>query len=287
VNQTLRIVIISSCDPSDKFVIRAISDHTFPVAVIQPVWERPPGVRSRLDNLIRHPLTLPLKRLEQNFLAKITKRRLRAVAARLGARAQDELPCPVIRLPTWSINTERGLELLRNLAPDVVLVSSGPLLKAEILGLPKICSLNLHYGLAPWYRGEHALYWPLISGDVEHIGVTLHEIDAGIDTGRIVGRTALACGATDTEVSLSIKAALEFAEMVPACLQRIAATRRVDGRLQEKIPGKLIRYRDRRWWWELRNWLQQQLSHSSLVTQQKREWFFAGCEKDISGAKRP
>ncbi|HEY0326289.1 MAG TPA: formyltransferase family protein [Allosphingosinicella sp.] len=48
---------------------------------------------------------------------------------------------------------------------------------------------NLHFSLLPKYRGCNTAIWPILNGEREH-GVTLHEIDAGIDTGPIVAQRA-------------------------------------------------------------------------------------------------
>jgi methionyl-tRNA formyltransferase len=48
---------------------------------------------------------------------------------------------------------------------------------------------NLHFSLLPHYRGCFTSIWPLLNGEREH-GVTLHCIDAGIDTGPVIARRA-------------------------------------------------------------------------------------------------
>ncbi|PJF32865.1 MAG: hypothetical protein CUN57_03670, partial [Phototrophicales bacterium] len=44
---------------------------------------------------------------------------------------------------------------------------------------------NIHFSLLPAYRGAYTSIWPILNGE-EFSGVTLHEIDHGIDTGRII-----------------------------------------------------------------------------------------------------
>ena len=46
---------------------------------------------------------------------------------------------------------------------------------------------NVHFSLLPKYRGCNTAVWPILNGEAEH-GVTLHEIDAGIDSGPIVAQ---------------------------------------------------------------------------------------------------
>ena len=52
---------------------------------------------------------------------------------------------------------------------------------------------NVHFSLLPKYRGCNTVVWPILNGEAEH-GVTLHEIDAGIDSGPIIAQSAFAIG---------------------------------------------------------------------------------------------
>ena len=57
------------------------------------------------------------------------------------------------------------------------------ILKAETLKTAKRPVLNLHIAYLPWNRGAHPLFWAAYDGTP--IGVTIHEIDPGVDTGPI------------------------------------------------------------------------------------------------------
>ena len=199
------------------------------------------------------------------------ERRWREIQALLHTPSYDP-PAVTHVLPTWALNQTEGVTLLRSLEPDLLLVTSGPLLSAEVLAVPRIGTLNLHYGLAPWYRGEHTLIVPLRNRDESRIGITLHEIDSGIDTGRIVARSTLPIDEDESEVSLWVKAAKEFAEMLPEALSTIERTRAIPGVTQEPAQESvLIRYRDRRWWWDIADRLSPpRPSRREGV----REWYF-------------
>lgn len=71
-------------------------------------------------------------------------------------------------------------------APDLIVVwSYSMILPPAILAMPRLGCVNVHGGLLPWYRGGHVMQWALINGEVE-TGVTLHYMDAGIDSGPII-----------------------------------------------------------------------------------------------------
>jgi methionyl-tRNA formyltransferase len=57
------------------------------------------------------------------------------------------------------------------------------ILKASVLATAKRAVLNLHIAYLPWNRGAHPLFWAAYDGTP--LGVTIHEIDPGVDTGPI------------------------------------------------------------------------------------------------------
>ncbi len=91
-----------------------------------------------------------------------------------------------------NINSEEGLMLFRESAPDLVLsIRYGVILKEAALAIPQHGVLNLHSGLLPAYKGVMATFWALLNGESE-IGTTLHTIDdASIDTGRVVSTSSM------------------------------------------------------------------------------------------------
>lgn len=74
---------------------------------------------------------------------------------------------------------------------------------------------NVHFSLLPDYRGCNTAIWPILNGEPEH-GVTLHVIDAGIDTGPIVDQRRFALAGLTAEqayfrcMTLGLKMALDW-----------------------------------------------------------------------------
>lgn len=78
------------------------------------------------------------------------------------------------------------VEILKKLQPDViVVVAFGQILSKEILELPKYGCINVHASLLPKLRGAAPIQWSVIQGDRES-GVTIQQMDEGIDTGDIL-----------------------------------------------------------------------------------------------------
>lgn len=83
-------------------------------------------------------------------------------------------------------------ELLRTLAPDVACVACfDRIIPARLLALPRHGFLNVHPSLLPHFRGPEPLFWQLRAG-INPVGVTVHWMDTGLDTGDIAGQRAVA-----------------------------------------------------------------------------------------------
>ena len=79
-------------------------------------------------------------------------------------------------------------ELIHTLAPDVACVACfDRIIPVRLLSLPRYGFLNVHPSLLPHFRGPEPLFWQLRAG-VNPVGVTVHWMDAGLDTGDIAGQ---------------------------------------------------------------------------------------------------
>ena len=85
-----------------------------------------------------------------------------------------------------SVNSTECLEQLKKINPDIVIVNGTRIISKKILNATQAKFINTHAGITPQYRGVHGAYWALREGDKEHCGVTVHLVDAGIDTGGIL-----------------------------------------------------------------------------------------------------
>jgi methionyl-tRNA formyltransferase len=92
---------------------------------------------------------------------------------------------------------------LRSIKPDLIIYAGGGIVKKELLKVPRIGILNAHMGLLPRYRGMNVLEWSLFNNDP--IGITIHFMDRGIDTGDILLKKTIPIEKGDTIKSLRSK----------------------------------------------------------------------------------
>ena len=92
---------------------------------------------------------------------------------------------------------------LSALAPDLLVVAAyGRILGLDLLTLAPYGAINVHGSLLPRYRGAAPIQWAIASGDRE-TGVTIMQMDEGLDTGDILLQRALGIGPEDTAASLA------------------------------------------------------------------------------------
>ncbi len=90
-------------------------------------------------------------------------------------------------LVTHSPNSAEAENFIRDLQPDIVIARCKVILKKRIFSLAKAATLVMHPGICPEYRNAHGCFWALARGDIGKVGMTLLQIDEGIDTGPVFG----------------------------------------------------------------------------------------------------
>ena len=163
------------------------AQHTIPVCLTQP--DRPKGRGMR-------PIASPVKRLaEHHGLPVFQPATLKTIKAR----------APVVALPL-----------------DVLIVAAyGLILPQSVLDWPRYGCLNVHASLLPRWRGAAPIQRAIEAGD-SISGVTIMQMDAGLDTGPIVSSASIPIASTDTAGSLSLKLADAGATAAVEALRTLA-----------------------------------------------------------------
>jgi methionyl-tRNA formyltransferase len=102
-----------------------------------------------------------------------------------------------------------------------VVAAYGLILPAPILAAPRLGCLNIHGSLLPRWRGAAPIQRALLAGDAE-TGITIMQMDEGLDTGAMLLREAVAIAPDETGASLHDKLAALGARMIVDALARLA-----------------------------------------------------------------
>ena len=128
----------------------------------------------------------------------------------------------IVSQPASLRKDEAAQEELVSLRPDVVVVAAyGLLLPSAVLDAPRLGSLNVHPSLLPRYRGASPVSTAILNGD-PITGVTIMEIDEGMDSGPVVDQREVPIGEDENAENLTLRLFREGAEMMAAILPRWA-----------------------------------------------------------------
>ena len=164
------------------------------------------------------------------------------------------------------INHPDVVKLARELQPDMLCVFGTSLIRGDLLKEGRLGIANLHGGLSPEYRGADCTFWALYNGEPEKVGCTLHWIDAGIDTGRLIAHISPRIEPDDDELHLFWRSVQTSADVYAEFLVRTAAGERFGQSQPHK--GRLYQVKQRG------------LRHERVVDQRLQDGLLAGQDLD-------
>jgi methionyl-tRNA formyltransferase len=139
-------------------------------------------------------------------------------AANLVATDNRRVP----RIEFDAANTEETCNKIQSLNPNIIILAWWPyILRPQFLRLGQLATLNLHPSLLPHGRGKDPNFWAIV--EESRFGVTIHHVDAEIDSGDIAFQREIAYGWEDTGKSLYEKATKSMMDLFCECYPRIVA----------------------------------------------------------------
>lgn len=227
-----RVVMLTT--PSDRaaIILKALREAQVTVhAIVLDRGSVPWRTRARRlrRTLRRHGYTHGLKRVARRGMRMLLDGRTTENRTfSYGAQADEvhEVSDP---------NTDAGIKLLRQLAPDIVVLGPTRILAPAVLSIPSMGVLNGHPGLLPDYRGVDVIRWALYNGD--RLGVTVHYIDAGIDTGPIIAQETFDVQPGDDVQALRRRASVLLGTLMADVVRRLIETGNVETVEQPRDRG--------------------------------------------------
>ena len=136
-----------------------------------------------------------------------------------------------------SFKSDEAKQELADLNADLmVVVAYGMLLPQAVLDTPKLGCINVHGSILPRWRGAAPIQRSIWAGDAE-TGVTIMQMDIGLDTGDMLKIATLPIEATDTSASMYEKLAELGPEALIDCLVDIAAGKAVPVKQDDELAN--------------------------------------------------
>lgn len=135
------------------------------------------------------------------------------------------------------IKTPEAVEELKRYQADIYIVAAfGQILSQEILDMPRYGCLNIHASLLPKYRGASPIQHAILRGE-ERTGVTIMQMDAGIDTGDMLYRKEIPIEGTDNYESLHDRLMVLGGEAIVEALPLLEQGRLVPEAQREELSS--------------------------------------------------
>ena len=157
------------------------------------------GVFVETDIVRHHALSEKLKRSLRydgyaatalKFIKKLTgsKAESEDLLAALESRNELEQMAREEQIPFHLVanyHNPESIELMKACNADLGIIYGTNIIKESVFMIPRLGSINLHQGLAPFYRGGPPIFWELFNGETE-VGLTVHFVASKVDSGDII-----------------------------------------------------------------------------------------------------
>ena len=170
----MNITLLTSNKPRHNYLINLLSKYCKKLFVIQECSTIFPGYRNGI---------YPKNKIINEYFNKVSK-----------AEKKIFFDKPIVGKNISHLTIENGdLNLLKLkkiksfLKSDLYIIFGSSYIKGDLINfLIKKKAINIHMGIAPYYRGTDCNFWSLYDNNPELAGATLHLISKGIDSGRII-----------------------------------------------------------------------------------------------------
>jgi methionyl-tRNA formyltransferase len=173
--------------------LAAIHSAGFPVPLVLTQPDRPAGRGMKLQ-------ASPVKRYAQEHGLAVAQ------------------PSSLRRAGKYPAEASAAIDQLRATPHDVMVVAAyGLILPQEVLDIPPLGCINIHGSLLPRWRGAAPIHRAIEAGDAE-TGITLMQMDVGLDTGAMISEARTPISADDTTATLHDRLAQDGAKLIVEAL---------------------------------------------------------------------
>jgi folate-dependent phosphoribosylglycinamide formyltransferase PurN len=148
----------------------------------------------------------------------------------------------LLRVAKGEANSDQVYEWITERTPDYLVLYGSSIIRERLLKAFEGRVINMHLGLSPYYRGSGTNFWPLVNGEPELVGTTIHLATLDVDAGAILKQVRPEIVAGDRNHDIGCKAIIAGAE---AMIRALNAYDQKQITPQPQAPsGKLYRRKD-------------------------------------------
>ena len=220
----MKLAIVSNGNAFSTLMLRSVIENASVDVVAAVVVEVPPGAGGRLGRLIRLARRTGWRYGGFKALTSFVVPWLAGIGAQEPVTLAPLLRSRGVRiLEPPSANDDAAVAFIAGVDPDVLLsVSSPERFDEPLLRTAGHAAINVHWAPLPAYGGVAPYFWSLRNGEPT-TGVTVHEMIAKLDAGRILAQQQMTISGADSALSLQLRLAAAGGEALSAVLASLDA----------------------------------------------------------------
>jgi methionyl-tRNA formyltransferase len=234
-----RIVILTGNGPEHRYVANRLCRSVAIEGVVVDTAVRGQSLR----RAFRGGTMQGLSRLALEAFRRTVRdgaRRRAALTRVLGEESTTRFEAEDRVVRVQGVNTDDAVAAVSRLRPDLILVYGTGIIRDEMLSRAGDLVMNMHTGLSPDYRGTDCAFWPIINGEPERIGATVHECTDRVDGGQTYAVATAGWAPDDGLHELFARAVACGAELYVDAARRYCAGT-LAGRPQDLATGREYR----------------------------------------------
>lgn len=232
VYDAMNILILTSKDHIyANVILRSLYTSGMLAGETVEVWEQDaivPG-KSRVQGLKRYIQRSGLRYV----LLQVIKQLLFLFLRAIGRIQQHEFTTKTVN----GVKSDRVFAMVNAFRPSLILsIYSKEIIPDRILSIPKFGAVNLHPALLPSFRGVSPVFWAMAQG-VRNVGITLHYLDTGIDTGALIRQQTMRITSHESEHAAYMRLTHLGMDMLLPYLRRVLVGKKPRGKPMKKAAG--------------------------------------------------
>ena len=224
----MKILVLTSNKPRHKFLVKKLIDQGHDVLA----WaeEKKTSFNENNFNIVDESLLKIHKQLLQQSLKNM-------------ANIQSLTNVKIKLFERGSFANSSLVEKIKIHNPDIVMIYGCGIVSKSIIELFPGRIFGSHQGLPQYYRGSGSNFFAFLEKKTSFMGISMHMLDSGIDTGDVVLQKCIAPKPTDTYYSFSAHLVFETIKLYLEVASKIQKNKKINT-FKLKSPGKLFQRKD-------------------------------------------
>ena len=144
----------------------------------------------------------------------------------------------LFKVEKGQINNQNILKKILDYRPKLIVINATSILSKKFLKFFKDRIINIHAGILPYYKGSGCNVWPFYHNELEYVGITVHFVNSGVDTGNIILQKRSNLNFRDNTHSVGCKNAISSVSLLNRSIRYVLRKPKFQGK---KIKSKFSR----------------------------------------------